>query len=319
MTYSSDCFGSARDFDWNLLHTFVVLAEAGSVTAAAERLGRKQPTVSNALRRLEEQIGKQLIDRSPGKFVLTDAGRLLHREAIDIYGSVVRLNTLLRDVTDEVRGHVKIAMASHVVCPLFDDALRAFHVAHPRATLTLDVMASVTTLTEVTARRASLAICLVHERSPKLEYRRLYREYFGLFCGPGHPLFGRRGLKSSNLKGHSSVGFMTDRLDDALRPVALIRAEAGLDQHVVGTSSHLEEVRRMTIAGLGIGALPMHVVARDVAEGLLWQLPPYDAPPAIDVHLVWNPKARMNRAEETFLGMLTERIDGTPIKQRTYS
>ena len=55
--------GSRRTFDWNLLHTFVVLAEAGSVTAAAEHLGRKQPSVSNALRRLEDQIGKKLIDR----------------------------------------------------------------------------------------------------------------------------------------------------------------------------------------------------------------------------------------------------------------
>ncbi|MDF2370506.1 MAG: LysR family transcriptional regulator [Rhizobiaceae bacterium] len=311
--------GSAgRAFDWNLLHTFVVLAEAGSVTGAAERLGRKQPSVSNALRRLEEQIGKRLIDRSPGHFQLTDAGRLLHREALDIYGSVTRLNNLMRDVTDEIRGHVHIAMASHVVCPLFDDALRAFHETHPKATMTLDVMASVAALTEVTARRASLAICLVHERSAKLEYRRLYREFFGLFCGPGHPLFGRKSLSKADLKGHSSVSFLTDRLDDVLRPVALIRAEAGLDQHVVGRSSHLEEIRRMTIAGLGISALPVHVVARDVAEGLLWRLPPYDDPPAIDVHMVWNPMERMNRAEQAFVDALTAKIEETAIERRTY-
>ena len=39
----------ARELDWNLLRTFLVLAEAGSVTAAAERLSLKQPTVSAAL------------------------------------------------------------------------------------------------------------------------------------------------------------------------------------------------------------------------------------------------------------------------------
>lgn len=311
--------GSGRTFDWNLLHTFVVLAEAGSITAAAERLGRKQPTVSNALRRLEDQIGKKLIDRSPGMFQLTDAGQLLHREAIDIYGSITRLSTLMRDVIDEVRGHVRIAMASHVVCPLFDDSLRAFHGQNPKATFTLDVMASVAALAEVTAKRASLAVCLVHQRSAKLEYHHLYREFFGLFCGPGHPLFGQKGLSKEDLQGHSSISFLTDRLDDVLRPVALIRAESGLDQHIVGLSSHLEEIRRMTIAGLGIGALPVHVVARDIAEGSLWRLPPYEAPPAIDVHLVWNPMARMNRAEEAFLDALKQRINTTSIDQRTYA
>ncbi|PLX42070.1 MAG: LysR family transcriptional regulator [Hyphomicrobiales bacterium] len=319
MSEKSPIAGSGRTFDWNLLHTFVVLAEAGSITGAAERLGRKQPTVSNALRRLEDQIGKKLIERSPGMFRLTDAGQLLHREAIDIYGSITRLSTLMRDVMDEVRGHVRIAMASHVVCPLFDDSLRAFHAANPKATFSLDVMASVTALAEVVARRASLAVCLVHERSAKLEYRRLYREYFGLFCGPGHPLFGQSGLSSTDLKGHSSISFLTDRLDDVLRPVALIRAASGLDQHVVGRSSHLEEIRRMTIAGLGIGALPVHAVARDIASGLLWRLPPYDDPPAIDVHLAWNPMARMNRAEEELLAALKRRIDETPIEQRTYA
>lgn len=319
MNLGPSIIGSRRSFDWNLLHTFVVLAEAGSITAAAERLGRKQPTVSNALRRLEEQIGKKLIDRSPGMFQLTDAGQLLHREAIDIYGSITRLSTLMRDVIDEVRGHVRIAMASHVVCPLFDDSLRAFHRENPQATFTLDVMASVTALTEVVARRASMAVCLVHERSAKLEYCHLYREFFGLFCGPGHPLYGQSGLSREDLQGHSSISFLTDRLDDVLRPVALIRAESGLDQHIVGHSSHLEEIRRMTISGLGVGALPVHAVARDIAEGLLWRLPPYDDPPAIDVHLAWNPKARMNRAETAFLDALQQRISDTDIAGRTYA
>ncbi len=309
---------AGRDFDWNLLHTFVALAEARSVTAAAERLGRKQPSVSNALRRLEEQLGKRLIERSPSSFRLTEAGRLLYREAIDIYGSVVRLKTLMRDVTDEVRGHVRIAMVTHAVSPLFDDWLLAFHKTHPMATLTLDVMASIAAVGEVMARRASLGICMVHEQNPKLEYRCLYREYFGLFCGPGHPLYGRKGLAKSDLRGHSSISFPTDSLNDVLRPVALLRAEAGLDQRIVGRSTHLEEVRRMTIAGLGIGALPVHVVARDVADGLLWRLPPYEDPPELEVFLTWNPAARTNRAEQAFLAGLVERIEQTPIERRTY-
>jgi DNA-binding transcriptional LysR family regulator len=308
----------ARNLDWNLLRTFLVLAESASVTEAAERLGLKQPTVSSALKRLEEQLGKRLIDRSPGRFRLTAAGKLLQGEVVDIHGAVLRLGTLMREVANEVRGHVRIAMASHVVCPVFDEALTAFHTAHPHATLSIDISASKAGLAAVMARRASLGVCLVHDKSPRLEYRRLYREFFGLFCGPGHPLFGRTGLTKADLGGHSSVSFVTDRMSDALRPVTLMRADARLEDRIVGTSAHLEEVRRMIIAGLGIGPLPLHVVRRDIEDGLLWQLPPYDDMPAIDVHVVWNPKAAMNRAETALLEELLRRIEATPIEARTY-
>lgn len=309
----------ARELDWNLLRTFIALAEAGSVTAAADRLMLKQPTVSSALKRLEGRLGRKLIDRSPGHFQLTEAGTLLFKEAIDIQGAILRLGTIMRDVADEVRGHVRISMASHVSCPLFDEALTQFHRANPAATISIEVAASKHALAEVVSRRASLAVCLVHKRSPRLEYRRLFREFFGLFCGPAHPLFGRKNLKTKDLAGQSSVSFVTDQMDDALRPVALMRAQADLDDRVVGTSANLEEVRRMIVAGLGIGPLPIHVVRRDVEDGLLWRLPPYEDVPAIDVHVVWNPRARMNRAEQLLLEDLLQRIEKTPISKRTYS
>jgi len=307
-----------RELDWNLLRTFVVLAESRSVTDAARRLRLAQPSVSAALKRLEDRLGKRLIDRGPGRFRLTEAGERLHREAVEIQGSILRISTLMREVTDAVTGHVRLAMASHVVCPLFDRVLAEFHAEHPQATLSIDVLSSAEAVARVTDKSASLAICLVRERNPRLEYRRLYREFFGLFCGPRHPLFGRDGLGLRDLAGEKSVSFETDRLSDVLRSVTLMRAEAGLDERVVGMSSNLEEVRRMIAAGLGIGPLPLHVAARDVADGLLWRVPPYDAVPAIDVHALWNPGTLMNRAERSFLTRLVDAIERTPIEERTY-
>ncbi|MDE4276679.1 LysR family transcriptional regulator [Phaeobacter gallaeciensis] len=308
----------ARELDWNLLRTFVVLAESHSITEAAQKLRLKQPSVSAALKKLEDRIGRKLIDRSPGHYQLTDAGRLLYREALDINGSILRLSTLMRELTDEVQGHVTIAMASHVVCPLFDEVLADFHLAHPKATLSIDVRSSADAIAEVAAKRASFALCLVRDHNPKLEYRRLYREFFGLFCGPRHPLFGRKDLKLSDLAGHSSVSFETDRLHDVLKPVTVMRAQAELGDKVTGLSSHLEEVHRMIVAGVGIGPLPVHVAARDVRDGQLWQVPPYDDLPAIDVHVVWNRHAAKNRAEELLIDGLLEAIAATPIEQRTY-
>lgn len=308
----------ARELDWNLLRSFVVLAQSGSITGAARRLRLSQPSVSAALKRLEERVGRRLIDRKPGHFQLTEAGRVLYREAVDIHGAILRLSTLMRDTTDEVTGHVRLSLASHVICPLFDGVLAGFHAEHPRATLSIDVLSSAEAVDSVTARAASFAICLVHQRNPRLEYLRLYREFFGLFCGPPHPLYGRTDLTRADLAGHPSVSFDTDRLQDALKPVTMMRAEAELGELVVGTSSHLEEVRRMIIAGLGVGPLPLHVAERDVRDGLMWQLPPYDQTPPIDVHVVWNPRAVLNRAEQSLLNRLRQKIEATPMDQRTY-
>ncbi|MBB3994975.1 DNA-binding transcriptional LysR family regulator [Sulfitobacter undariae] len=308
----------ARELDWNLLRTFVVLAESRSVTDAASKLRLKQPTVSTALKRLESSIGRKLIIRSPGQFTLTDAGRILYHEALEIHGSVLRLSTLMREMTDDVRGHVQISVASHVSCKLIDRVLADFHAAHPKVTMSIEVESSSKAIASVVAKRASFAICLVGTQIPSIEYRRVYREFFGLFCGPPHPLFGRDDLKLEDVAGHGSVSFETDHLEDVLKPVTLMRAQAALEQKVTGMSSHLEEVRRMVVAGLGIGPLPMHVASRDVKGGLLWQVPPFDGLPEIDVFLVWNDRANKNRAEEFLLKALLDAIETTPMAARTY-
>jgi len=309
----------ARELDWNLLRTFMVVVQEGSVTGAAKRLYLRQPTVSHALKRLETRLGKRLIERGPATFRVTPAGEVLYRECVEIYGNVARVAVLTRDIRDEITGHVRIAMASHVISPIFDEVLGAFHAANPKATYEIEVDTSAEVTRAVLEKSASFGLCLVHKRSPRLEYQMIYREYFGFFCGPRHPLFGREGLTLADLKGHASVSFKTDQLADALRPVALLRAQHELDDMVVGHSSHLEEVRRMIIAGLGIGPLPIHVVQRDLRDGLLWRLPPYEKPPAIDIYLVWNPHTHLNRAEEGLLAALRAAIDAKPLSARTYA
>ncbi|HET7411282.1 MAG TPA: LysR family transcriptional regulator [Pararhizobium sp.] len=306
------------ELDWNLLRTFLVIVEEEGITAAANRLRLKQPTVSNALRRLEDRLQKRLIERGPGRFAVTPAGRLLYSEAVEIFGSVSRLNVLIRDMGEEITGHVSLAMASHVISPVLDETLSRFHRLHPSATYGIDIMTSEDVITRILQKQASFGVCLVREKRPQLEYTRLFREYFGFFCGPGHRLFGRGGLTLSDLQGETSVSFRTDRLTDALRSVALLRAEARLDDRVVGLSSNLEEVRRMITAGLGIGPLPIHVAKRDVELGLLWRLPPYDSPAAVDIFVVHNPRTHFNRAERGLLDLLLARIAQVPISARDY-
>ena len=127
------------ELDWNLLRTFVVIAEVKSITRAAERLNLKQPSVSNALRRLEDRVGRRLVERDATRFELTEVGQLLYEQSVEVFGTISQLPQLVRGVSDDVTGHVTIAVASHVVSPIFDRALIEFHRSYPRATLTINV------------------------------------------------------------------------------------------------------------------------------------------------------------------------------------
>jgi len=306
------------NLDWNLLRTFVVIVEEGGITAAATRLLRRQPTVSVALGRLEVQIGSRLIERGGGAFRLTAAGRELYRECTEIYGSVARLADLTQSASKDLTGHVDILLASHVVTPILDQTLIDFHRAHPAVSFEVRVETSRNVLRGVLEKTAPFGICLLNRRLAKLEYQRIYREHFGFFCGPPHPLYGRRDLDISDLRGCAGVSFETDSMDDALRPVAAFRRDNDLDHNIVGRSTHLEEVRRLICCGLGIGPLPVHVVRQDLETGMLWRLPPYRDPPAVDIYVVTNPASRLSRTEAAFLAALKEQIATKTLADRTY-
>lgn len=308
----------ARDLDWNLLRTFMVIVQEGGITAAANTLFLRQPTISQALKRLEERLDKQLIERSPSTFRVTPAGEHLYRECVEIYGSIKRATSQASALQDELTGRVHIAMNSQVVCDFFDERLAEFHRRHPKVTFELAVQPSAQVISAVLDKSASLGIGLVHTKNPKLDYSVIYRQHFGFYCGPQHPLFGREDLTLEDLRGQASVAFQTDQLTDALNKITIFRAQHGLNDCIVGVSSNLIEVKRMIVMGLGIAPLPNHIVEQDVLQGKLWRLPPYDDSLDVDVFLSWHPSARLNRAEHCFLKSLREAIDERSIAKRSY-
>jgi DNA-binding transcriptional LysR family regulator len=307
------------NLDWNLLRTFMVIVDQGGITPAAAFLGLKQPTISSALKRLETQVGKHLVNRSSTHFSVTPMGEVLYAETRAIFGSVMQLPLLLSDVEDTVTGQISIALASHVISPHFDSVLERFNAIHPDVSYTLSIAESEDVISRVRQNSVSFGVCLVSQRLSRLDYRALYREYFGLFCGPGHRLFGRRDLKLSDLRDETAVSFQTDNAAGPLFGLARLRQKTGMRAELKGISSSLSEVRRLIACNVGIGALPVHIAARDVDAGRLWQLPPYTALPAIDIHLVTNPARSPNRAEAVLLEMLNREINDVPLRERSYS
>ena len=306
------------NLDWNLLRTFMVVIEQGGITLAADFLGLKQPTISSALKRLEDSVGQKLIDRRPNHFSVTSAGRILFNECSSVFGIVSQIPELLNHREDEVTGHITIVMASHVVSPHFDDVLEKFNAKHPNVTYAISIAESAEVITRVEQNRATLGLCLVRASRPRLKTRVMFREFFALYCGPKHRLFGRKDIRLSELQGEASVSFQTDIESGPLYSVTQLREQALMKPELKGVSANLPEVRRMIMSNIGIGALPVHVATKDVSLGNLWQLPPYKKLPSIDICLVTNPSRSQNPAEGTLVSMLDDFIDQTPRETRTY-
>lgn len=304
--------------DWNLLRTFMVVVEQRGVSRAADFLGLKQPTISSALKRLEDTVGQKLIVRKPNEFKVTRAGQVLYSECSSIFGAISQLPSLMEIGGAELRGHLSVAIASHVISPHFDDLLHDFSKQHPKVTFSFTVAESEEIVARVAQNRISYGICLLHKIPAGLKADILYREYFGLFCGPQNRLFHQEDIALADLEGEPSVSFQTETEDGPLEPVARLRARAKIASGWRGVSSNLHELRRMIVADVGIGALPLHVAKRDVDLGRLRQLPPYDDLPLVNIYLLANPTRRYSDAEAAFLSSCEEALGRVEIDQRTY-
>lgn len=308
----------AWNLDWNLLRTFMVIAEHRGITAAANHLGVKQPTVSAALQRLEASVGHRLVERGPRRFQLTASGQKLHQEATQIFGSVAQLPYSLGKTRDVLRGHLSIALASHVVSPHFDEVLSLFAAAHPAVTFSLEVHPSRDVVRMVQENRVFLGICLLEDVPDGLESRMLFREFFRLYCGDGHWAYGRDRLTADEWRRLETVSFPTETLEGPLRAVRVLRDRLGLTDPPRGVCSSLHELRRLILAGIGIGALPAHVAQTDVETGRLWPITGPEPPAAVEVKMLSLDLRRLSEAERGFLDMLNGYLDNTPENERSY-
>lgn len=294
------------DVNWNLLRSFCVIAEEGGITAAAKRLRMSQPSVSLALQRLEEQLGCQLVFRGSRHFVLTRRGERIHQECADILRSVNRIAELSQDRNDEVFGTLTLSVISRLRSGLLDEALRLFHQRNPSISIRIEVRNSLETVRLIAQEKQGVGICLLAKPLPGVACRLLMREEFGVFCGAEHPLFGRSEVEARDLAREPFVAFSCATEGMGLEPMALLRDGLGIGRRITASSHDLGEIRRMIIAGIGIGILPVDSVGPELASGNIWRLHLSDHVLGADVFLVFTDSGELSIPEKRFVEAVEE-------------
>lgn len=109
----------------------VTVAEYGNVTHAAQKLHLAQPSLSNQIIRLEEELGVALFERSNKRMVLTDAGRAFVADAKRILSDIHRLGDMMQDYAQSTRGRIRIG-ALPIMCPLhIPEMIQAYRTCYP--------------------------------------------------------------------------------------------------------------------------------------------------------------------------------------------
>ena len=273
----------ARVLDWNLLKYFFQIAQRGGIGAAAESLNLSQPSISAALRRLEEHIGLQLCVRTRKGVRLTAAGERLLQACDDI---VARLSTApanLRAASGALGGSVLLKTISHVTCPALDAGLVAFKRQHPDVELVLETAPWKHIVTSLLKGDSAVAVGFDDRPQPELEHALLMRERLQLYCGRSHPLYGRTVADPAELAGEPFVAF-NDGEPPALKA---FRAEHGLGERLGGIADNVYEAAWLIGLGVGIGCLP-EPMATTMGQRLSPLLQQGFAP-QVDIFLLWRP------------------------------
>lgn len=294
------------DLNLNLLRSFFMIADERSLTRAAARLNMSQPSVSQALQRLEEQLACQLVLRGSRKFELTARGQKVYEECGEIFRAVERIGHLTQERTVEEFGEVRIQIISNLESLLVNETLRLYHQRYPSVTWVMEVQNSQDTIKRIQTEKAGIGLCLLSRPVFSLNCELLFREEFSVYCGGEHPLFGRKEVEKRELRQESFVSFTCATGGMGLEPMSVLSQSLGLGERISGQSPNLEEVRRMIVAGLGIGILPLTAVHDEVANGLLWPLDIKGYPLGADVFLVTHPDCAYSRAEQHFINLVQE-------------
>lgn len=304
--------------DWNLLRTFMFVVQERGIGRAAGVLHLSQPAVSQALKRLEDAVGGMLLHRRNGEFRLTGLGEEVYAIARDMYGTMARIESAaLQDQdTPEVAGTLRLLVMSRVQSSAYDDFLAHFHRRYPKIEFQVDVQQSAAILDALTKRVPALGICLCRKPVESL-YRRLFlRHRYAVVCGRHHPLFSKRRVVIDDLLDQNFVVFASDQIGDTLSPLTIFRDQRGFTGRVVGTSPHIEELRRLVVAGVGLSFFPEHLIRQDVLGGELRRLPPEESVAEIDVFLTWHKQRKLSAPEQAFLAAFENFLNRTPLESR---
>ncbi len=280
-----------QDFDWNLLKSFLAVAETGSLSAGARRLRSSQPTLGRHIGELEAQLGLTLFERVPRGMALTEAGAQMLDHARKIATDTAALSLAATGHAQEIAGTVRITASQVVAHFLLPEIVVALRRAEPR--LQIEIVSS-NAVQNLLTRDADIAIRMTPPAQAELIARKIADVAMGIFAAPAYLERNGTPMRPEELIDHTVIGY--DRDDLMIRGFGQLGYEVDREFFPVRTDDQVLNWR-LVEAGAGIGFNQLHVGlgSRHVVR-ILPQLPLPQLPMYLAAHRELRTSLRVRRA-----------------------
>jgi len=297
-----------EQYEPNDLLIFARVAEAGSFSRAAERIGLPKSTVSRRISFLEEQLGERLMLRTTRRLTLTEFGLQLLEHARQVAAEVDAVKALSEHRQARPSGRLRVSMPSDFATLLLTDMLAAFIALHPAVSLEIDLSPR---RVDLLGENFDLAVRIgALPDDALLAARRIAVFPSGLYAAPGYLAERGEPATPEDLDHHDTLRLL-GRNGEAVG-WTLMQAERKWEgsppaRTVANAPDLLIALAR---AGAGIAAVPDYFAAPHVARGELRRVLPAWRMPSHTAWAVFPGRRLMPAKTRAFIDMLEAALAG---------
>lgn len=286
------------------LHVFATVAAERSFSVAARRLHRTQPAVSQAVKRLEEEVGDRLFDRSSRQGALTEAGVLLLDHAQRILRMADEAQAAVRELHEVRRGRIVLGAneaAVHMLLPF----LREFTAEHPHVSVDVRRVRSRNMASELLDRSIDFGVMTFLPREAGLQSIALGADELVLLTHPEHPLARRKRISIEEI-GREVVIAHNDPSPARERVLRLYERRHALLNIQISLPS-LDGIKRAVELGAGVAVLPRRCALTEIERGHLAAVKVPELSAKRTVRFVFRKAGELSRAAAAFLQLVKGR------------
>jgi LysR family hydrogen peroxide-inducible transcriptional activator len=289
------------------LQYFVKLADLRHFSKAAEACFVSQPTLSTQIKKLEEELDVQLVERSPKKIMLTPVGEEIAARARLVLSDIEQIKTLARRSGNPAEGVLRLGLFPTLAPYLLPHVVPGIRVRYPRLKLQLAEEKTEDILRMLHQGELDAALLALPVSGEGLETEILFNEPFVLALPDDHPLVELDRVTMEQLEGSELLLLEEGHClrDHALEVCALAGAHERVDFH----ATSMETLRQMVAAEVGITLMPVLAVKPPIAATDNLVIRRFTEPaPSRTIALVW----RSSSALSPFLRELAHRFRDLP-------
>src|ERR1700739_50794 len=280
------------------LEVFLTVARERRFSRAAEKLYRTQSAVSQTIRKLEQEIGEPLFDRTSREGVLTDAGRVLQEYAEKLLNLRSNAQEALVELREMHRG--KLLIAAHEFTSLYLlPVLGEFRRLHPMIKISVERSLGSRIPDEVLRHTVELGVLSYDPQDPQLRSVVGYLDELAFVVPPRHPLAKTQQVSIQQLGAESFVAHMVPSPYREKVIQAFKRHKTPL--HMDVELPTLQAIKRFVAMGNGVALLPEISVENELARGELVRIPVRELRLHRKLRLVYRKEASLSHAGRAFL------------------